>query len=199
MAEALARGVGVGQRWHVRRDDTRHWPTACSCPRAATGRASSKSCATKPISTTPKSALRETYGTTNISYEMVAVNASYDRAARTLLTRAGDVVFFDPRLSHAGQPLDPFERVLFRAGQKLRVPAPAYHAKEAWRRLLGKRPKLSLFFTYGAPGRDTDGYCAFEAQARRRAGRPGAPALSPELLGSLAARRVACNPWLAPA
>lgn len=117
----------------------------------------------------------------------------------TLLTRKGDVVFFDPRLSHAGQFPDPFEHALLRAGRKLRVPALAHHAKEGWRRLLRKQPKLSLFFTYGAPGDDTDDYCAFEARSRRRAGRTDAPALSSGLLRSLAAQRAGCNPWLVPA
>lgn len=116
--------------------------------------------------------------------------------AETLLTRAGDVVFFDPRLSHAGQLLDPLEHALLRAGQRLRVPALAYHAKESWRRLVGKQAKLSLFFTYGAPNQDTDDYCAFEMNARRRSGRTSTLTLSPQLLDALAAQQVSCNPWL---
>lgn len=124
--------------------------------------------------------------------------SAHQGAVETLLTRAGDVIFFDPRLSHAGQLPDPFEYALLRFGQRLGVPALAHYAKEGWRRLVGKQAKLSLFFTYGAPGPDTDDYSAFEAQAHRRAGRLDAPALPPELLGSLAVQRVECNPWLLP-
>lgn len=114
----------------------------------------------------------------------------------TLSTRAGDVIFFDPRLSHAGQLMDRLEYFLFRAGRRLRTPGPMHHAKERWRRLRGKQAKLSLFFTYGAPGQDTDAYCAFEAKARRSVGGPNALALPPQLLTALAAQQVACNPGL---
>lgn len=124
--------------------------------------------------------------------------AAQDGPVETLATRAGDVVFFDPRLSHAGQLMDPVEYVLLRAGRRLRVPALAHRAKEGWRRLVGKQPKLSIFFTYGARGQDTDDYCVFEAEERRRSGRPNAMALPPGLLSSLAAQRVTYNPWLLP-
>ena len=116
--------------------------------------------------------------------------------AETLRTRAGDVVFFDIRLSHAGQFADPIEQALLRAGQKLHAPALAYHLKEGWRRLARKQPKLSIFFTYGAPNPDTFDYCEFEMEARRRHQRPSVLTLPPQVLASVAAQGASCNPGL---
>jgi hypothetical protein len=114
----------------------------------------------------------------------------------TLRTRAGDVVFFDIRLSHAGQFADPFESLLLRAQRRLDAPRQCYGVKETWRRLRGKQPKLSLFFTYGAPVAATDQFCAYEMASRRRSGAPEAMGLGAELRSLLAARDVAYNPGL---
>jgi len=116
--------------------------------------------------------------------------------ANSLPTRAGDVIFFDIRLSHAGQLADPIETLLLRATQWLRAPAAGFQAKEAWRLLTRTADKLSLFFTYGAPTPDTEQYCHFELAARQRAGIPAALSLPPALRLALANSHVACNPWL---
>ena len=90
--------------------------------------------------------------------------------AVTLHTRAGDVVFFDIRLTHAGQLADPVEKLLLRAERRLPHPAIAPLLKNAWSRALGKPSKLSIFATYGAPNADTEQYCRFEMSSRLRAG-----------------------------
>lgn len=115
----------------------------------------------------------------------------------TLRTRAGDVVFFDIRLSHAGQFADPVESLLLRAQRRLGAPALFHGAKEGWRRLRGKQPKLSMFFTYGAPGNATGQFCDYEMASRRRSGAPGVESLSPDLHRLLASQGAACNPGLA--
>lgn len=114
----------------------------------------------------------------------------------TLRTRAGDVVFFDIRLSHAGQLADPFETLLLRAQRRLGAPAFAHGIKEGWRRLRGRQSKLSMFFTYGAPVAATEQFCAYETASRQRRGTPEAAGLSADLHGLLAAQGVACNPGL---
>ncbi len=102
-----------------------------------------------------------------------------------LRTRAGDVVFFDIRTTHAGQFADPVETVLLRAGRWLRREAEAAAIKDRYQRFLGKRQKLSIFFTYGMPGRDTDEFCAFELGAKRARSKKGALSLPPDLAAGL--------------
>lgn len=111
----------------------------------------------------------------------------------SLRTRAGDVVFFDIRVTHAGQFADPLERALLKGARRL--PAAAWRAKEAWRALRGKQEKMSIFFTYGAPGPDTDFFCDFEAAAQRR--RSGALTLPAGVAAALSARGVGVNPHFA--
>ena len=117
---------------------------------------------------------------------------SLDQGRHEILrTRAGDVVFFDIRLTHAGQFADPVEQILLRLGRKLRLPAAAAGAKDVWRRAWGRQRKLSIFCTYGAPGSDTDQYCRFQLAARRRRG--GAEDLPPHLVQELEASGVICG------
>lgn len=118
--------------------------------------------------------------------------------AISLPTRAGDVIFFDIRLSHAGQLADPIEAMLLRATRWLRAPAAGFHAKETWRLLTRRADKLSIFFTYGAPTPDAERYCRFEFAARQRAGILAALSLPPALQSKLAASHVTCNPLLLP-
>ncbi|MBO1081431.1 phytanoyl-CoA dioxygenase family protein [Roseomonas haemaphysalidis] len=105
--------------------------------------------------------------------------------AETLKTAAGDVVFFDIRLSHAGQFPDPVETALLRAARIRRLRSTATVLKHGWHRLMRKPDKLSLFFTYGAAAADTEEFCHFEWNRQAR-GRNGiAPPLTPVLSGGL--------------
>jgi hypothetical protein len=84
-----------------------------------------------------------------------------------LETNAGDVVFFDIRLTHAGQFADQFENGLLRLGRRLRMQEGAMALKNRYQKLLGKPEKLSVFFTYGAPGPDTEAFLEFERKNKR--------------------------------
>ena len=69
-------------------------------------------------------------------------------------SRAGDVVFFDVRISHIGQAPDAVEKgikALARpaTGPNRIEPAWATSLRSAWWRLIGRRDRLSVFFTYG--------------------------------------------------
>jgi hypothetical protein len=91
-----------------------------------------------------------------------------------LPTRAGDIVFFDIRLSHAGQLPDRFERSLLNLGRRLHAPRLASAAKALYARARDKDDKLSIFLTYGTTGSDTEDFCNFElrAKTRQQTGRP---------------------------
>ena len=83
-----------------------------------------------------------------------------------LASRAGDVIFFDIRLSHAGQMPDLLENVLLHTARRTGAEGIGFAAKEAWRKLRSKQRKLSIFFTYGDDGQDAQDYRAFEAASR---------------------------------
>ncbi len=119
-----------------------------------------------------------------------------DGPVETLCTRAGDVVFFDVRLSHAGQLPDPLEALMLRAQRRLGAPSMSYSLKEAWRQLRRKQSKLSLFFTFGAPVAATDQFCAYEMASRRRSGATEAAGLNAELHRLLAEQGITPNPGL---
>lgn len=85
---------------------------------------------------------------------------------RLLETSAGDVVFFDIRLTHAGQFPDLIEWVLLRGARYFKCEKRAMALKALYQRVLGKPEKLSIFFTYGAPSNDTDAYIAFEKASK---------------------------------
>lgn len=120
----------------------------------------------------------------------------HEGVVEVLDTRAGDVVFFDIRLSHAGQLPDPVEYALLRVGRFLRTPSPARAMKEVWGRALRKPSKMSLFATYGAPGANTWHYCEHEAKARSRRERGHPSLLPPHLVRVLREQGVDCNPAL---
>jgi hypothetical protein len=71
-------------------------------------------------------------------------------------SKAGDVVFFDVRLSHTGQLPDVIENVI-KAASRMRSKADrhdprwATNLRSAYSRLRGRRDRLSVFFTYGYP------------------------------------------------
>lgn len=80
-------------------------------------------------------------------------------------SKAGDVVFFDVRLSHTGQLPDKIETVI-KAAAKLQQkknrhdPVWATAAKSAYWKLIGRRDRLSVFFTYGVDNRFTEEFAA---------------------------------------
>ena len=74
----------------------------------------------------------------------------------------GDVVFFDVRISHTGQLPDPVETAMKAAGKLAtrgsridQEPNWLFNAKEAYWKAIGRRDRLSMFFTYGAANRFT--------------------------------------------
>lgn len=91
-------------------------------------------------------------------------------------TRAGDIILFDVRLTHAGVLPDPMERAIWRVSRLLsgaRRESPAGRlAKEFWWRVTGKPERLSAFFTYGPPGALTD---EFARNVRRSLSDAGIP------------------------
>lgn len=91
-----------------------------------------------------------------------------DGEARTLSTRAGDVIFFDMRLTHAGQFADPIENALLRVGRKLRREPQAAAIKDRYRTILKKADKFSVFFTYGSDSPEGQEMCEFELMMKAR-------------------------------
>lgn len=87
---------------------------------------------------------------------------------KLLATWVGDVVFFDIRLTHAGQFPDPIEWLLLRGARHFKCEQQAMALKNMYQRVLRKPEKLSIFFTYGAPSHDTDAYIAFEKASRMK-------------------------------
>lgn len=75
-------------------------------------------------------------------------------------SRCGDVVFFDVRLSHTGQLPDTVETgikvfaKLFKQGDG-QDPAWVTRTKELYWKVIGRRDRLSIFFTFGAANRFT--------------------------------------------
>jgi len=91
----------------------------------------------------------------------------------------GDVVFFDVRISHTGQLPDLVENSIKAAGKlatrgsrMAQEPTWIYGAKETYWKLIGRRDRLSVFFTYGAPNRFTQEFA--EANMDRQAKQTGA-------------------------
>jgi hypothetical protein len=105
-------------------------------------------------------------------------------------SKAGDVVFFDVRLSHVGQLPDPVERGIkafvrpFRSASR-NEPAWATMVREAYWKTIGRRDRLSIFFTYGADNVFTQDFS--RANMRRQAEQTGkeVASFSPELTASL--------------
>lgn len=81
--------------------------------------------------------------------------------AETLQTKAGDIIIFDIRLTHAGQFPDPMEYLMLRVGRFLRQEKKAMELKWFYNQILKKPVKLSLFFTYGDNSSDTEAFIEF--------------------------------------
>lgn len=85
----------------------------------------------------------------------------------TLLSREGDVIFFDYRTEHSGVLPDPFERLMVYGARKLNHPAWLTALKDRYWTLSGKPDKLAIFFAYGVVHPDTEDFCRFEMGIRR--------------------------------
>jgi hypothetical protein len=81
-------------------------------------------------------------------------------------TKAGDVVFFDARLTHRGMLPDWFEHSLYRLTRRFGAPKLGFQIKELYWKATGQSPKLSIFFTYGGMNKFTRDFCAFEFRAK---------------------------------
>lgn len=97
---------------------------------------------------------------------------------KRLATRAGDVVVFDVRIDHCGQPQSPSDQILHRLA---RFVAPALRDDpEVWftrlramlGRLAGRSERLAVFLTFGP---DAPATRAYEAAGRHRHGAPSRP------------------------
>lgn len=115
----------------------------------------------------------------------------------TLHTRAGDVIFFDIRLTHAGQFADPLQALLLRLGRKLRRDSLAAACGDRYRRFFRRPSKLSIFFTFGTRSPDTDEYCEFELAAKKNRGFADSTYLPAALLADLSAASVEFHPAMA--
>ena len=108
----------------------------------------------------------------------------------TLLTRAGDVIVFDLRLTHAGRFANSLHRLILTAGNRLRCAALITKMRAIYKRIVSGRDKLSIFFTYGTPGPAIDYFCAFEYAAKKEHNVTGATYLPAELIADLRSAEV---------
>lgn len=115
-----------------------------------------------------------------------------------LRTAIGDVVFFDIRLTHAGQFADAFEAALLRVGKGQRARTLASAVKTGYQQLRGKPDKLSVFMTYGTPAQDTQEFCEYELKANRLRNSGQAMHLPTGLIKNLEEAKVSFNSALAP-
>jgi hypothetical protein len=100
-----------------------------------------------------------------------------------VLTRRGDVVVFDPRLTHCGLQPDPFERLLYRITRRLRCEALGARIKEQYWKVTMKPTTLALFFTFATSSREGDGLYPADARNTRRGEPP--PILPRDLVSAL--------------
>ncbi|MEN3976266.1 hypothetical protein [Emcibacter sp. SYSU 3D8] len=87
--------------------------------------------------------------------------------ADTLLTRTGDVIFFDYRTEHSGVLPDTFERAMIFAARTCDTPAWLVNLNDWYWKVTGKPDKLAIFFAFGTPGPDSEDFCRFEMGIRR--------------------------------
>lgn len=88
--------------------------------------------------------------------------------SETLSTRAGDVVFFDMRLTHAGQFASSFEMLLMGASRRLHLNYGLTALRTRVRSFMRKSDKLSIFFSYTVPSPDAEIFCRYETAAKMR-------------------------------
>lgn len=114
------------------------------------------------------------------------------------LSRAGDIVVFDVRVTHTGQLPDPVEKGL--KGLSLAInrrqrdredPAWVSGIKKLYWKLIGRRDRLAVFFTFGADNSFTDDFAEANMSRQDRVGAEcGAAGLPPELARALASEGV---------
>lgn len=92
-------------------------------------------------------------------------------------SRTGDIVVFDVRITHTGQLPDPVEKGLrglslaLNRGQRDREdPAWVSRAKALYWKLIGRRERLSVFFTYGADNTFTQDFAEANMNRQERVG-----------------------------
>lgn len=108
-------------------------------------------------------------------------------------SRIGDIVVFDVRISHTGQLPDSFEkglkgfgRILNRGQRDREDVAWISRVKARYWKLIGRRDRLSVFFTYGAPNTFTYDFAnANMSRQARQGGGGGSTSLPPELRDAL--------------
>ena len=97
--------------------------------------------------------------------------------AISIQSRTGDIVVFDVRITHTGQLPDTFEKGL--KGLSLAInrgyrdredTAWVWRAKALYWKLIGRRDRLSVFFTYGAPNSFTHDFAKANMSRQARQG-----------------------------
>ncbi|MGK2904556.1 MAG: phytanoyl-CoA dioxygenase family protein [Mycobacterium sp.] len=113
-------------------------------------------------------------------------------------SRTGDIVIFDVRISHTGQLPDPVEKglkglslVLNRRVRDREDRKWVSAAKALYWKVIGRRDRLSVFFTYGAPNTFTDDFAEANMKRQARQGTSSGVAVLPaDLVGSLESQGV---------
>lgn len=113
-------------------------------------------------------------------------------------SRAGDIVVFDVRITHTGQLPDPVEKglkglslALNRRERDREDPTGVSRLKAVYWKLIGRRDRLSVFFTYGAPNAFTYDFAEANMNRQTRQGATGGSGgLPPNLTAALASEGV---------
>ncbi|WP_374157615.1 phytanoyl-CoA dioxygenase family protein [Mycobacterium sp. G7A2] len=111
--------------------------------------------------------------------------------AVSVQSRRGDIVVFDVRITHTGQLPDPVEKGLkglnlaLNHGHRDREDRQwVSRIKSSYWKLIGRRDRLSVFFTYGAPNSFTDDFARANMSRQARQGSVGPSAGLPPELGA---------------
>lgn len=107
-------------------------------------------------------------------------------------SRVGDIVVFDVRLTHTGQLPDPIEKgmkglsLALNNGSRNREDFPLISkAKASYWKLIGRRDRLSVFFTYGAANDFTYDFAKANMSRQARQGAGGKDSLPDGLMATL--------------
>jgi hypothetical protein len=108
-------------------------------------------------------------------------------------TRTGDIVVFDVRITHTGQLPDPVEKGLKglglavnRGNRDREDPAWVSRVKALYWKLIGRRDRLSVFFTFGAANTFTSDFARANMDRQARGGAAsGSAGLPPKLRDAL--------------
>jgi hypothetical protein len=122
-----------------------------------------------------------------------------------VLSRTGDIVVFDVRITHVGQLPNPIEkglvgvsRLINRGSRERQDPAWVSRIKETYWKLTGRRDRLAVFFTYGADNTFTYDFAEANMNRQERVGsaHDSTESLPPALSAALANEGVALSPAL---